>query len=76
MDALYSCVIYNAIAFSNLPCTDYCPRKAGVYIREIFLGGQPQFIDKGDFPQAKFSEKDGFPPVPTSTSTNGVLQTS
>ena len=34
----------------------------------------PQFFDKKDVPQAKFAGKEGFPSVPTSTSSNGVLQ--
>ena len=42
--------------------------------KETFWGCQPQFSDKEDFSQTKIADKEGFPSVPTSASTNGVLQ--
>ena len=39
---------------------------------KFLRGCQPQFSEKEDFLQTKFADK-GFPRVPTSTSTNGVL---
>ena len=53
------------------------PRSAdsdrGVY-KGYFGGCQLQFADKEDFPQTKFTDKEGFTRVPASMCTNGVLQ--
>ena len=41
---------------------------------EISRGWQPHFADKEDFPLANIADKAGFSHVPTSASTNCVLQ--
>ena len=37
---------------------------------EITPGCQPHATDKEEFPKTKFADKEGFPRVPTSSSTN------
>ena len=53
------------------PSTEHSPRAVDL---GNFLGCQPQFADKEDVPQTKFADEEGFSRVPTSTTTNVVLQ--
>ena len=47
---------------------------AGAQIREMFVGCQPQFPSKENFLKAKFADKEDFPRIPTSASTQGWRQ--
>ena len=74
-------MLLSIFCFGPFCCTAFCDHIAmncSVLRKGVQTGNfgscQPQFADKEDAPYTKLADNEGFPRVPTSAGTNGVLQ--